>query len=216
MQKKYLVRPFEIKEVGDDGTFEGYGSVFNNVDHSRDVVVPGAFAKSIAKSKSEGRVMPILWQHDAHQPIGGYDEIYEDDYGLYVKGSLLVGDVRQAKEAHALMKAGVLSGLSIGYIARDGEFDKDKNAYLLKELELWEVSPVTFPDNDLARVTAVKNINVEDIQTKRDFERFLRDAGFSRSGAKSIASKGFVQRDAAYEDAELVEIVRQTTNIFRG
>lgn len=212
MKIKHITRQFDIKAVQDDGTFEGYGSVFNFVDHSKDVVVPGAFTKSLSSWQARKMMPPILWQHDSRNPIGIYEEMREDEVGLFVRGRLLVGEVVQASEAHALMKAGALSGLSIGYYPVVDEYDRETGVTTLKELDLWEVSPVTFPDNDLARITDVKDIH--DIQTKRDFENFLRESGFSKAEATRIASKGFERRDSADKDAELKALIRENIAIL--
>lgn len=210
MKIKHMVRQFDIKEINNDGTFEGYGSVFNVVDHSKDVVIPGAFEKSLENWKSRKMMPPILWQHDSRNPIGVYEKMEEDSVGLFVQGRLLVGEVNQAKEAHALMKAGALSGLSIGYRTIVDEFDRETGINTLKELELWEVSPVTFPDNDFARITDVKSII-----TERDFENFLRESGFSRSEAVRIASTGFERRDSAKENAEIEKLIRKNFELLK-
>lgn len=212
MQTKYITTPFKVKSIDDSGIFEGYGSVFNFIDHSKDVVVPGAFSASLADWKTKNRMPPILWQHDSRKPIGVYEEIKEDGTGLFVRGKLLVGEVVQATEAHALMKAGALSGLSIGYRIIVDEYDRESGINTLKQLELWEVSPVTFPDNDRARITEIKSI-----ETKREFEKFLRESGFSKSEAIRIASKGFERRESASgEYAEELKLLHNSISILRG
>ncbi|MGV3983376.1 HK97 family phage prohead protease, partial [Citrobacter freundii] len=99
----------------------------------------------------------LLWQHRMDEPIGIYTEMKEDEVGLYVKGRLLIDDDPLSKRAHAHMKAGSLTGLSIGYMLKDWEYDRVKGVFLLKEIDLWEVSLVTFPSNDEARVSDVKS-----------------------------------------------------------
>ena len=210
MRKKYLARPFALKAVNDDGTFEGYGSVFHVEDSYKEVVVPGAFEKSLAEYRKKGRLPAMLWQHDARSPIGVYDDMREDDRGLYVKGRLLKDDVAMAREAYALLKAGAVSGLSIGYRTIIDEYDRETGITTLKELDLWEVSAVTFPANDEARVD-----NVKSITTRRDFEKFLRESGFSKSQAVRIASRGFERRESA-EDAELIKLLRDNISILGG
>ena len=121
---------------------------------------------------------------------------------------LLIDDVQLAKEAHALLKAGAISGLSIGYRTIVDEYDRETNTSTLKELELWETSLVTFPANDAARVTGVKS--------KRDFEKLLRDSGFSKSEATRIASNGYKQRDSASDDAELKQLLNDSITILGG
>lgn len=205
MPTKRLDAPLTIKSVSDSGEFEGYGSIFGNKDSYGDIVVPGAFAKSLDEWKEKGRQPALLWQHQMDEPIGVYTEIREDDAGLYVKGQLLIDDDPLAKRAHAHMKAGSLSGMSIGYRLIDWEFDKDKEAWMLKEIDLWEVSLVTFPANDEARIQNVKSALAHG-ETPRpsDVERALRDVGFSKSQAKAFMSKGYGAlnpRDAEMEEA---------------
>ena len=104
----------EIKAVQEDG-FSGYGAVFGNIDWYNDVILPGAFTASIAKWRAKNKMPPVLWNHNDSEPIGVYTNIYEDEKGLYVEGKLLIDDVPRAKSTHALLKAGAIDGLSIGY-----------------------------------------------------------------------------------------------------
>lgn len=182
-------RDFELalKEVGDDGSFTGYGSVFGNADSYGEIVEPGAFAASL-KAHAKAKTMPMmLWQHDTWQPIGVWDEMEEDDKGLRCSGHLLLG-VRQADEAHIMLKAGAIRGLSIGY--RELAAEPDGNNRRLKKLDLREVSIVSFPANDKATIQTVKSIlDGGELPTVRQFEEHLRDAGFSKSLAAAIAAK---------------------------
>ena len=148
----------EIKEVSADGTFVGYGSLFNNIDLDRDIMAPGAFTKTL-KKKGPQKVK-LLWQHDPAQPIGVWEELTEDKRGLKVKGRLLVGQgVPKADEAYALLKAGALDAMSVGFMIPPGgwEYDDKKQVRIIKEADLWEISLVTFPANPKARVTRVKS-----------------------------------------------------------
>ena len=149
--------PFEIKEVAQDGTFAGYASTFGNVDHDRDVILPGAFGKTL--SKKNPKQIKMLWQHDPRQPIGVYEVLREDKRGLYVEGRLVL-EVAQAREAHALMLAGALDSMSIGFaIPKNGyEIDEKKRVRVIKEVDLWEVSVVTFPANPKASIRRVKSV----------------------------------------------------------
>ncbi|WP_322865506.1 HK97 family phage prohead protease [Aquicoccus sp. G2-2] len=131
---------------------EGYASLFGARDQGGDIVEPGAYAASLGRIKGEGRRVKMLWQHDPTQPIGVWDEVREDERGLYVKGRLLES-VGRAREAAALIAAGAIDGLSIGYRTLKA-VKNDKGLRLLKELELWEVSLVTFPMLPSARVGA--------------------------------------------------------------
>lgn len=138
--------------VQDCAAIAGYASLFGLPDQGGDVVAPGAYARSLAALKARGGTVKMLWQHDPTQPIGVWEEIFEDARGLYVKGRLLL-DVAKAREAAALIGAGAIDGLSIGY--RTVRAAKDaKGQRLLADLELWEVSLVTFPMLREARVAA--------------------------------------------------------------
>lgn len=213
MNKKHFVGALELKSMDDNGQFSGYGAVFGNRDQDGDVIVRGAFTNQLANSKPSD--IKMLWQHDTRCPIGVYDEIYEDDNGLFVKGRLLVGQVEKATECYALLKAGAIQGLSVGFtINQDGaKYAQDGNRYL-SDLRLWEISIVTFPANMQANVD-----NVKSITNIKEFERFLRDAGFSRSEATKIASRGYksVQCDAGQDDlVELRKKLNELNQIIKG
>ncbi len=138
--------------VSEDHVIEGYASLFGKRDQGGDTVVTGAYAASLKALSAAGRRVKMLWQHDPAQPIGVWDEVREDDRGLYVKGRIL-DDVAKGREAVALIAAGAIDGLSIGY--RTVKAQKNDNGHrLLSELELWEVSLVTFPMLPDARVGA--------------------------------------------------------------
>jgi len=128
----------------------GYASLFGKADQGGDVVEMGAYAASIEKLAQSGGRVKMLWQHDPAHPIGVWDEVREDKAGLWVKGRIL-RDVAKGAEAAALIEAGAIDGLSIGY--RTVRSTKNaKGGRLLSELELWEVSLVTFPMLPDARV----------------------------------------------------------------
>ena len=186
METKHFDVGFEIKSVNADGTVEGYGSVFDVKDSYADVIQKGAFDKSIKEHKSAKSMPAMLWQHDAGQPIGIWTEMSEDDNGLMLKGKLAMDTVK-GKEAHALLKMGAINGLSIGFMTKQYKYDEKTEIRTLTEVELWEVSLVTFPANTKARVTQVKS--VDDLQTLKDAERILRDSGFSRQDATSFVSR---------------------------
>lgn len=192
MNKKYMSRDLVVKEISEDGVFSGYASVFDVKDHARDIVLKGAFAGTIAKLKESGKSIPILWQHDSKKPIGKFTSIEEDDYGLAVTGKLVLG-VEQAREAHALLMEKVVDGLSIGYYIKEGgvKFDAEKEAWLLGDLELIETSIVTFPCNESATISDVKTLLAAGtLPTLKEFEKSLRELGFSRTQATAIASHG--------------------------
>ena len=192
MTKQRLDVPLKLKSVSDTGEFEGYGSVFGVKDSYSDIVIPGAFTKSMDNWKVKGGQPAMLWQHKTDEPIGVYTEMREDDVGLFVKGRLLIDDDPLAKRAHAHMKAGSLTGLSIGYMLKDWEYDRTKDAFLLKEIDLWEVSPVTFAANDEARISDVKSAFARgETPLPKNIERVLRDVGLSRSQAKAFMAEGY-------------------------
>lgn len=138
--------------VTDGSEIAGYASLFGRKDQGGDVVGRGAYSAALSRLKKDGRSVKMLWQHDPAQPIGVWDELREDDKGLWVKGRILT-DVARGREAAALISAGAIDGLSIGY--RTIRATKDDNGgRLLSELELWEVSLVTFPMLPDARVAA--------------------------------------------------------------
>tara|TARA_B100000700_G_C15037378_1_gene853454 strand:+ start:2543 stop:3202 length:660 start_codon:yes stop_codon:yes gene_type:complete len=198
LTKHKLHAGLKIKSVSDTGEFEGYGSVFGVKDSYSDIVVKGAFQKSLDKHKEKGSLPALLWQHQMDEPIGVYSEMKEDDNGLFVKGRLLIDDDPLAKRAHSHLKAGSISGLSIGYSINDYEYDNQKDAFILKDLDLWEVSLVTFPANEEARISDVKTaLNTGEIPQPALVEKCLRDVGFSRSQAKAFMADGFkALRDA--------------------
>jgi HK97 family phage prohead protease len=184
-EKKHIDFVFEVKSIDENGVFTGYASIFDVVDSQKDVVLKGAFQRSLRERGV--RAVKMLWQHRLEQPIGYYTQMKEDSVGLYVEGRLQL-DIKQAQEAYELLKSGAISGLSIGYSVQDSDSDYTSGVRYIKDVDLWEVSLVTFPANEHASVLDVKGGAPENI---REFERFLRDSGFSRSQAKTIASKGF-------------------------
>lgn len=223
------LRELRALETGDaPGAFEGYGSVFGVTDSYGDVVAQGAFKRTLREWKQErGKYPPMLLQHGGWLggaedlvPVGVWDEMREDDTGLYVKGRLLALDSDLGKRVHAAMLAGALDGLSIGFQTRDVAYGKEgteEPARTLKAVDLWEVSLVTYPANSDARVTQVKS-GIE--MTEREFEQWLvRDGGFRREQAKAIVAKGFrqVARDAHLppRDADGSDTRRDAEDIIR-
>ena len=196
---------FELKREPDsDGVFEGYASIFGVVDQGMDVVERGAFTKSLGS----GRKVKLLWQHDMAQPIGVWDEIKEDERGLFVKGRILK-DVQKGKEAMALMRAGAIDSMSIGYRTIEAMDEGNGRVRKLMEVELHEVSLVTFPMLPDAVITDVKSI-----KTIREFEKALRDAGFSLTEAKAIAADGFAGLSTHRDD--VVELDPEVMNDLKS
>jgi HK97 family phage prohead protease len=206
---KHLDVEFQVKAVSEDGLFSGYGSVFGVVDSYKEIVVPGAFTESLAAKKPS-----LLWQHRSGEPIGVYTTVKEDSVGLHVDGKLALKTARGA-EAYELLKMGAVTGLSIGYQVRDESYDRVSGINTLKKLDLWEVSLVTFPANDAARVTGVKT--VEEIESLKDAEAFLRDAGgFSKSQALAIVAriKSMQGRSDSDELEQLAAAIRRNTALL--
>lgn len=207
---KALTCNFELKSFGETGAFAGYASVFNTVDNQKDVMLAGAFAKSL-NQKLTPSATRLLWQHQSDEPIGVLHTIREDAYGLYVAGDLLL-DVARGKEAYTLLKSGAINGLSIGYKPIDYAYDHENGVPFLKEVELWEVSLVTFPANDKAGVTHIKSGAPNTI---RELEHILRDAGFSRKEAKAIAAGGFAKHAEPRDAEALIESLERAINILQ-
>lgn len=192
------VRSFalQIKASGEDGSIEGYGSVFGVRDNYDDVIVAGAFQASLAAHRAAGTMPAMLWQHDATEPIGIWTEIVEDTKGLRMKGMLAL-DTARGKEAYALLKMGALNGLSIGFMSKKWSYEGDLR--ILAEVDLWEVSMVTFPANEAARITSVKS--ADDMSAPKDAERILREAGFSKSDATAFVSRVMRMGEARSDSA---------------
>lgn len=150
-----LETKFQTFEAGaslvGEAEISGYASVFGLIDQGGDIVRKGAYARSLKAIGARGRSVKMLWQHDPTRPIGVWDEVREDERGLFVRGRIL-GEVQQGGEALALLRAGAVDGLSIGY--RTVRASNGAKGRVLEELELWEVSLVTFPMLPEARVRA--------------------------------------------------------------
>lgn len=207
---KKIERPFELKKVNSDGTIIGYASVYGEIDSYRDVVIKGAFDNSLERRyRAKGRkAVPMLDQHNSTLPIGIWPiaAIKEDDHGLMVHGEVNM-KVQRAADVHALADQGALSGLSIGYMTMDDEWDESGKVRILKEVDLWEISMVTFPAGDSARVTSVKSIM--EMTSITDCEKKLRDAGFSRVEAAAFLAQCMdLKRQAPSTDDES-EVVRR-------
>lgn len=202
------VRSFALQiKASEDGTLEGYGSVFGVRDNYDDVIAAGAFAATLASHKEAGTMPAMLWQHDSGEPIGIWVDMAEDSKGLRIKGRLALDTVR-GKEAQALLKMGALNGLSIGFMSKQWAYDRDTDVRTLTEIDLWEVSLVTFPANEKARVTTIKAAT-DELAVPKDAERILRDAGFSKSDATALVSRvmrmGEVRSDSVDSTAQALK-----------
>jgi HK97 family phage prohead protease len=173
---------FEVKmdeDKGDTGTFSGFAST-SDLDRGGDIIVKGAFARTLGE---RGADVKILWQHDMSKPIGKPTKLEEREGGLYIEGK--ISDTALGREAMTLLKDGVINAMSIGYSVKEADYN-DHGVRVIEDLDLYEVSLVTFPMNEKARITGVK----EDLLTPRKVEEVLREAGYSRSQAKAIANAG--------------------------
>jgi len=207
---KKIVFESEVKSDA-KGIFTGYGSIFGNEDQGNDIVKKGAFTKSLTR-RPPSRVK-MLYQHKTDEPIGVFTDIYEDNKGLFVKGQLAMG-TQKGREAYELLKMGALDGMSIGFKAdpdKQGYNENKRGVRTLKEVDLMEISLVTFPMNESALIETVKG-NAKNI---REWEKILRDAGgLSRTeakiGAKAL-SESLNQRDA--EDKQsLADLILKVAN----
>lgn len=209
---------FAPDDVTSTGTFSGYGAVFGNVDAYGDVIAKGAFKGSLREWRAQKKLPPMLSQHGGWMmgdmdaiPIGIWEEMSEDEHGLQVKGRIINLDTERGKTIYGAMKEGALDGMSIGYRAKKFTLGTkpEEPRRKLEEIDLVEVSVVTFPANGKARVASVKS--ARDIETIRDFEAFLRDVGgFSHAQAKAIACDGFKAAEPRDEDvAGLADLIRR-------
>ncbi|MDH2311438.1 HK97 family phage prohead protease [Methylobacterium brachiatum] len=187
----------EIKALKDSGEFEGYGSTFGGEpDAYGDVIASGAYADSLAAHKAKGTMPKLFWQHDPGEPIGKWVSAKEDDRGLLMGGKLNM-DVQRGREAYALLKAGDIDGLSIGYRIKEYSVDTDTGVWTLEKLDLIEVSIVSVGANESAVVQSVKaakaahdlteKLKAGDRLTEREFEVWLKGLGFSNSQAERAA-----------------------------
>ena len=208
----------QVKAADDEtGTIEGYGSVFGVEDTYGDIVEKGAFADTL----KSGRKVRMLWQHRADMPLGVWDEMREDDRGLYAKGRINL-ESSIGRDAYGAIRMGAIEGLSIGFrIPKGGaEWDEETGIRRLKSADLWELSVVTFPANEVANIDSVKgSISLEDLDQLdiAGLERLLREAGpMTRDGAKR-----FLHRHTALirlreaEDLEAAELARKASDLVR-
>ena len=195
-ERKYV--DLALGEVEDDGTFEGYASLFGKVDLGRDVVERGAFAASLGKRGAAG--VRMLFQHDPNAPIGTWLELREDGRGLFVRGRLAL-EAARAREVHSLMKEGALDGLSIGFRTVRAKTEAKTGIRRIVEVDLWEISIVTFPMLPEARIEAVK--------ARRRFRASLHapDAG--------TLTGPWRNRAATNSEKRLIATIRRATELLK-
>lgn len=212
----------EIKALN-DREFSGHGSIFGNVDLGGDAVMPGAFKRTLARHKTAGTLPSMFWMHSPNQVPGVWKEMREDEQGLFVKGEL--ADTQLGNEMRTLLGMKAVRGLSIGYRTIDREWTDD-GVRLLKEVDLMEVSIVSLAMNPLAKIEASKarlSELCEYVPTEREFEKSLRDAGYSRSVACHLASKVFdgetdsgMLRRSIQRDAGLIESEDEAAQVLKS
>mgnify|MGYP001436851525 CR=1 FL=1 len=201
--------------VKEDGTIAGYASRFNEIDHGGDIVLPGAYAKSLAERRPL-----MLWSHDMKQPIGVWTNVQEDGAGLRVEGKLALSTVK-GRETYDLLKMGAINGMSIGYKAV--KTGREGAARLLKEVALFEVSITPLPLLDSATIDAVKSVDDIILATKsgdfaplkRAVEGAMRDAGFPAWMAKAQAALAPQALSDGSRDASASEIAKLIRESFK-
>jgi uncharacterized protein len=209
LKKTLSLSAVDLKMDGDTGRFKGYASVFGVVDRHGDTIVKGAFESTLRKNGKPR----MFYNHAWDMPVGKWVVAKEDDHGLYVEGEL-TPSLRLAEDVRAAMKHGTIDGLSIGGYIERGDYDETESGRVIREWSsLIEVSPVVFPANGAARADASEMKGgealvklIEKIETIKELESFLRDAGgLSKGAALALTARAkvvFGLRDAGHEDAE--------------
>jgi hypothetical protein len=211
IQKTLSLSECELKTDGDKGTFAGFASKYNGTDSYGDTILPGAYAKVAAKAKN----LPVFLNHGTWEvPIGVYTKVEDREQGLYVEGELTLS-IQKAREVYEALKAGSMSGLSVGIMLskKDYELVDDEDPWsgrVIKNVSaLREVSICTFPADSKARISAVKS--ADEINTIRDLESALRDAGLSKSQAQSFIASArsvFVDEKSRRDSSNQVDKIQ--------
>jgi HK97 family phage prohead protease len=206
LELEYKRFPLNVKAL-EKRQFEGYLSTFGNVDHGNDMVVQGAFKKTLKDWKSRDELPPMFWMHQADRVPGKWLDMSEDDDGLYVKGEL--ADTELGNEMYVLLGMKAVRGMSIGYVVVDRDYNKE-GIRILKEIDLWEGSIVSMAMNPLAKIEGVKSrlsksgeFVPQSADFKRSVEQHLRDGGCSWTIAKQLVSKMFDGMSSATDEDPL-------------
>jgi HK97 family phage prohead protease len=204
----HFFQPFAIEaKATAEGVVSGLASPFGGApDAYGDTIAPGAFADSLARHKRSGTAPLMLWQHDPAKPVGRWQTITERPAGLYVEGRLNLQTAAGA-ETFAHLRAGDISGLSIGYTVPRGGAKVTRSGRELTKIDLVEISIVSLPASEAARVAQVKNAPIQ-LESRAALERLLRDAGLSRAAAEKIAAGGWPALKASL-DPNLTEIAER-------
>ncbi len=204
---EYSGFPLHIKSLTETGQIEGLAAGYGNVDFHGDTIAPGAFAKSIGEAKASNRWPVMLLHHDPKRPVGRWDSFVEHRDGLVATGTLALA-ATDGKEAMALLKAGALTGLSVGF--NDAKRDYGGGIKTITEAALMEVSLVAMPSNPKTRVSSIKSIG-----NVRDIEDLLKEAGVSGRKAKAAASVAWraihETDESTAADAALAAILSKAT-----
>lgn len=226
---RYLNAPLNLKEDGgggeDAGTFEGLASVFGVMDSMGDIVEEGAFKNTLKEKGAKG--IKMFWQHRVDEPIGIWDHLSESKEGLEVRGRLLIGkNVPTADKIHTLLTAGALDGLSIGFRAVHSDFDEESDTRKVTEIDLWEVSLVSFPAASGARISdarqvqlqaleRIQDLAIEDIEKDREIIRtILLEVGVSRGVAEFIASRCEARQNDEEGVRRLLASIKQANEVL--
>lgn len=206
VRKQLSLSDCDIKLDAESGKFSGYASVFGGVDSYGDTLIKGAFDYTL---RNNGKPK-MFYNHTWDMPIGKWLKVKEDDHGLWVEGELTPGHSKAA-DVYASLKHGTLDGLSIGGYLKQGDYDETEDGRVIRKWSnLVEISPVVFPADGSARIdlSSVKSMDIEaaidGLNTIRDFERFLRDAGGLTKGltealvsrAKVVFAQGEPEKEA--------------------
>lgn len=147
---------FDVRFSADEaGVFTGHAAVWDERNSFNEIVKRGAFLRTLSEHQTRNIRPPMLWSHRTDEVVGVWESITEDATGLAVRGRLITETAR-GKEAHALLKAGALSGLSIGFRARGAERGAN-GLRILTDIELVEISLVALPSAGNARIKQVRS-----------------------------------------------------------
>lgn len=197
MERKTAPLSFALKAIGDQGEIEGYALTYGNVDQGGDICLKGCATNSLRKRPAAK--VKMLLSHDPSTIIGKWTDFIDDDKGLFGKGRLFL-NIQSGRETYELLKEEAIDGLSIGYRTLKDAYDSDRNARLLEEIDIREVSVVPFPMNEQATISLVK---AGTIPSEREFEAWLQspEVGFTKWQAKAIIADGYRAVCKAERDA---------------
>ncbi|MDM5176570.1 HK97 family phage prohead protease [Massilia sp. DJPM01] len=195
-----------------EGLVTGYASVFGGIDSYGDQVARGAFRDSLANHRAKGTAPVMLWSHKADTPIGRWIEMNEDARGLQVTGQINL-KTTAGQQAFEHLRAGDVTGLSIGYRVTKGGSQMREGVNVLTAIDLAEISVVSVPADSAARISAVKTAGIKPA-TVRDLEEALAQIGFSRREAKAVASKGFAGFAEPDDSIEIIAALKAATQQF--